>query len=57
MQRCTWKHILSFDEIEDDGIRALSSYPSHEIDEHENDRAMNGLQDRVLMLKKVSIKT
>lgn len=46
-----------FDEIEDGGIRASSSYSSHEIDEQENDRAMDGLQDRVLMLKRVSIKT
>jgi len=46
-----------FDEIEDGGIRASSSYSSHEIDEQENDRAMDGLQDRVLMLKRVSLKT
>lgn len=43
-----------FDDIEDGGIRASSSYSSHEIDEHENERAMDGLQDRVLMLKRVS---
>ncbi|KAH7853486.1 hypothetical protein Vadar_003020 [Vaccinium darrowii] len=36
-----------FDGIEEGGIRA-----SHEIDEHDNDRAMDGLQDRVIMLKR-----
>lgn len=44
-----------FDGIEDGGIRASSSYSSHEIDEHENERAMDGLQDRVILLKRVSI--
>lgn len=43
-----------FDDIEEGGIRGSSSYTSHEIDEHENDNAMDGLQDRVLMLKRVS---
>ncbi|KAL9998555.1 putative BET1-like protein [Helianthus debilis subsp. tardiflorus] len=43
-----------FDDIEDGGIRATSSYSSHEIDEQENDRAMDGLQDRVLMLKRLT---
>ncbi|CAH1417769.1 unnamed protein product [Lactuca virosa] len=43
-----------FDEIEDGGIRASSSYSSHEIDEQENDRTMDGLQDRVLMLKRLT---
>ena len=42
-----------FDDIEEGGIRAASSYSSHEIDEHENDRALEGLSDRVLMLKRV----
>ena len=42
-----------FDGIEEGGIRA-SSYSSHEIDEHENDRAMDGLQDRVSILKRLS---
>ncbi|XP_057467252.1 bet1-like SNARE 1-1 [Actinidia eriantha] len=41
-----------FDGIEEGGIRASSSYSSHEIDEHDNDRAMDGLQDRVNMLKR-----
>ncbi|KAI8565893.1 hypothetical protein RHMOL_Rhmol03G0296400 [Rhododendron molle] len=35
-----------FDGIEEGGIRA-----SHEIDEHDNDSAMEGLQDRVIMPK------
>ncbi|XAR47985.1 hypothetical protein NMG60_11030647 [Bertholletia excelsa] len=43
-----------FDGIEEGGIRASSSYSSHEIDEHENDRAMDGLQDRVNMLKRLT---
>ena len=42
-----------FDGIEEGGIRA-SAYSSHEIDEHENERAMDGLQDRVSILKRVS---
>lgn len=41
-----------FDGIEEGGIWA-SSY-SHEIDEHENDQAIEGLQDRVNFLKSVS---
>ncbi|KAI6684221.1 hypothetical protein NL676_030134 [Syzygium grande] len=43
-----------FDGIEEGGIRASSSYSSHEIDEHENERAMDGLQDRVILLKRLS---
>lgn len=42
-----------FDGIEEGGIRASSSY-SHEIDEQDNERAMEGLQDRVNLLKRVS---
>lgn len=42
-----------FDGIEEGGIRA-SPYGSHEIDEHDNERAMDGLQDRVNILKRVS---
>ncbi|XP_042055882.1 bet1-like SNARE 1-1 isoform X2 [Salvia splendens] len=44
--------VALFDGIEDGGIRSSSSYSSHEIDEQENDQAMEGLQDRVLMLKR-----
>ncbi|KAG9456285.1 hypothetical protein H6P81_000793 [Aristolochia fimbriata] len=42
-----------FDGIEEGGIRATSSY-SHEIDELDNDRAMDGLQDRVTILKRLT---
>ncbi|KAJ4778207.1 Bet1-like SNARE 1-1 [Rhynchospora pubera] len=42
-----------FDGIEEGGIRA-TSYSSHEIDEHDNDRAMEGLQDRVNILKRLT---
>nr|GMC95786.1 bet1-like SNARE 1-1 [Ipomoea batatas] len=34
------------------GIRASLSYSSHEIDEHENEKALEGLQDRVNLLKR-----
>nr|XP_018676986.1 PREDICTED: bet1-like SNARE 1-1 isoform X2 [Musa acuminata subsp. malaccensis] len=40
-----------FDGIEEGGVRA-SAYSSHEIDEHDNDLAMEGLQDRVNILKR-----
>ncbi|CAK9150029.1 unnamed protein product [Ilex paraguariensis] len=43
-----------FDGIEEGGIRASSSYSSHEIDEQENEKAMDGLQDRVNLLKRLS---
>ncbi|KAJ9188011.1 hypothetical protein P3X46_003412 [Hevea brasiliensis] len=42
-----------FDGIEEGGIRASSSY-SHEIDEQDNERAVEGLQDRVNLLKRLS---
>lgn len=42
-----------FDSIEEGGILA-PSYSSHEIDEYGNDRAVDGLQDRVNILKRVS---
>ncbi|KAB2003567.1 hypothetical protein ERO13_D11G134700v2 [Gossypium hirsutum] len=45
--------VALFDGIEEGGIRATSSY-SHEIDEHDNERAMEGLQDRVNLLKRLS---
>ncbi|RZC60152.1 hypothetical protein C5167_021920 [Papaver somniferum] len=41
-----------FDGIEEGGIRAAPSY-FREIEEQENDRAMDGLQDRVLLLKRI----
>ncbi|RRT66708.1 hypothetical protein B296_00039976, partial [Ensete ventricosum] len=43
-----------FDGIEEGGLRA-SAYSSHEIDEHDNDLAVEGLQDRVNILKRVSV--
>ncbi|KAE8675107.1 Bet1-like SNARE 1-2 [Hibiscus syriacus] len=45
--------VALFDGIEEGGIRGSSSY-SHEIDEHENERAVEGLQDRVNLLKRLS---
>ncbi|XP_020591109.1 bet1-like SNARE 1-1 isoform X1 [Phalaenopsis equestris] len=42
-----------FDGIEEGGIRA-TSYSSHEIDEHDNDLAVDGLQDRVNILKRLT---
>ncbi|KAK6929816.1 Sugar phosphate transporter domain [Dillenia turbinata] len=42
-----------FEDIEGGGLRASSSY-SHEIDERDNDKALNGLQDRVLFLKRLT---
>ncbi|XP_039020280.1 bet1-like SNARE 1-1 [Hibiscus syriacus] len=45
--------VALFDVIEEGGIRTSSSY-SHEIDEHENERAMEGLQDRVNLFKRLS---
>ncbi|KMT10331.1 hypothetical protein BVRB_5g120810 [Beta vulgaris subsp. vulgaris] len=46
--------VNAFDGIEEGGIRASPSYSSHEIDEHDNDRALDGLQDRVNLLKRLS---
>ncbi|GAA0150277.1 SNARE protein [Lithospermum erythrorhizon] len=43
-----------FDGIEEGGIRAASPYSSHEIDEQENERSIDGLQDRVNLLKRIS---
>ncbi|KAE9589167.1 hypothetical protein Lal_00000436 [Lupinus albus] len=44
-----------FDGIEEGGIRSSSPYSSsHEIDEHDNEQAMDGLQDRVNLLKRLS---
>ncbi|CAL9069208.1 unnamed protein product [Musa banksii] len=42
-----------FDSIEEGGILA-PSYSSHEIDEYGNDRAVDGLQDRVNILKRLT---
>ncbi|CAI9774379.1 unnamed protein product [Fraxinus pennsylvanica] len=43
-----------FDGIEEGGIQVSSSYSSREIDEQENDRAIDGLQERVSLLKRLS---
>ncbi|XP_057854908.1 bet1-like SNARE 1-1 isoform X2 [Cryptomeria japonica] len=43
-----------FDGIEEGGIRASSSYATHEIAEQDNDHAMDGLEDRVTMLKRLT---
>ncbi|KAM7515236.1 hypothetical protein LguiA_004821 [Lonicera macranthoides] len=41
------------DGIEEGVLRASSSY-SRDIDEHDNEKAMDGLQNRVVFLKRVS---
>lgn len=42
-----------FDGLEEGGLRLSSSY-SHETNEHENERAVDSLQDRVIFLKKLT---
>ncbi|GMY27198.1 bet1-like SNARE 1-1 isoform X1 [Fagus crenata] len=42
-----------YDGLEEGGLRASSSY-SHETNDHDNDRAMDSLQDRVILLKRVT---
>ncbi|KAK7336842.1 hypothetical protein VNO77_17392 [Canavalia gladiata] len=47
--------VALFDGIEEGGIRASSLYSSsHEIDEQDNEQALDGLQDRVNLLKRLS---
>ncbi|CAJ2627708.1 bet1-like SNARE 1-1 [Trifolium pratense] len=49
--------VALFDGIEEGGIRSSSLYSSgssHEIDEHDNEQAIDGLQDRVNLLKRLS---
>ncbi|KAH0640392.1 hypothetical protein KY285_036978 [Solanum tuberosum] len=41
----------NYDSIEEGGIRASSSYP-RDLDERDNDKAVDSLQDRVSFLKK-----
>ncbi|XP_021644782.1 bet1-like SNARE 1-1 isoform X2 [Hevea brasiliensis] len=41
------------DALEEGGLRASSSYP-HNINEHDNDKAINSLQDRVIFLKRLT---
>ncbi|PWA58938.1 Target SNARE coiled-coil domain-containing protein [Artemisia annua] len=43
----------NLDGIEEGGLRASSSY-SRDIDEHENDKSLNSLQDRVVFLKRLT---
>lgn len=46
--------VALFDGIEEGGVRASALYPSsHEIDEHDNEQAVDGLHDRVNLLKRV----
>ncbi|XP_038719472.1 bet1-like SNARE 1-2 [Tripterygium wilfordii] len=43
-----------FDEdLEEGGLRTSASY-SHDISEHDNDKAVDSLQDRVLFLKRLT---
>ncbi|XP_028780655.1 bet1-like SNARE 1-2 [Neltuma alba] len=42
-----------YDGIEEGGIRASSSY-SHNLNEHDNDKAIESLQDRVVFLKRLT---
>ncbi|XVF28653.1 hypothetical protein REPUB_Repub15cG0048600 [Reevesia pubescens] len=41
------------DKLEEGGLRASSSF-SHEIKEHDNDKAIDNLQDRVAFLKRLT---
>ncbi|KAK4357054.1 hypothetical protein RND71_022664 [Anisodus tanguticus] len=43
----------NYDSIEEGGIRASSSYPQ-ELDERDNDKAVDSLEDRVSFLKKLT---
>uniref|UniRef100_A0A0C9RH41 TSA: Wollemia nobilis Ref_Wollemi_Transcript_22786_868 transcribed RNA sequence n=1 Tax=Wollemia nobilis TaxID=56998 RepID=A0A0C9RH41_9CONI len=43
-----------FDGIEEGGLRASSSYTTHEIAEHDNELAIDGLEDRVSVLKRLT---
>ncbi|XP_022739753.1 bet1-like SNARE 1-2 isoform X2 [Durio zibethinus] len=42
-----------FDKLEEGGLRTSSSF-SHEIREHDNDKAIDNLQDRVAFLKRLT---
>jgi blocked-early-in-transport protein 1 len=42
------------DGLEEGGLRPSSSF-SHETDDHDNDKAVHTLQDRVLFLKSVCL--
>lgn len=42
-----------FDGLEEGGLRVSSSY-SHETNDHDNERAVDSLQDRVIFLKRLT---
>ncbi|XP_076939115.1 bet1-like SNARE 1-2 [Bidens hawaiensis] len=42
-----------FDNLEEGGLTASSSY-SHDIDDQQNDKSLNTLQDRVVFLKRLT---
>ncbi|KAL5755759.1 hypothetical protein ACOSQ2_020505 [Xanthoceras sorbifolium] len=42
-----------YDSLEEGGLRVSSSY-SHEIKEHDNDKAMDSLKERVVFLKRLT---
>lgn len=42
------------DGIEEGGLRASSSFATNEIAEHDNEHAVDGLQDRVSILKRLT---
>ncbi|XP_021290946.1 bet1-like SNARE 1-2 [Herrania umbratica] len=42
-----------FDKLEEGGLRSSSSF-SHEIKDHDNDKAIDSLQDRVAFLKRLT---
>ncbi|CAK7327217.1 unnamed protein product [Dovyalis caffra] len=51
----TSRTALFDDGLEEGGLRSSSSY-SHETDDHDNDKAVHTLQDRVLFLKRHLVK-
>ncbi|PON32324.1 Target SNARE coiled-coil domain containing protein [Parasponia andersonii] len=42
-----------FNDLEDGSLRPFSSY-SQDINEHDNDKAVESLQDRVMFLKRIT---
>ncbi|XP_062108139.1 bet1-like SNARE 1-1 [Humulus lupulus] len=42
-----------FNDLEEGSLRASTSY-SHDINEHDNDKAVESLQDRVIFLKQIT---
>ncbi|CAN6547812.1 hypothetical protein ACFX13_022646 [Malus domestica] len=53
-----WEHRSSkaslLDGLEEGGLRASSSSYSHDFNEHDNDKAVKSLQDRVVFLKRLT---